>query len=110
MSVAQLIAVVWMTAWHAVLLSSVPARESAVRGPDLAIVLQFSERIDVRRSRVALLRPDHRTELLSVAGGTAPGALESAAHGVSPGSYRIQWQVLSADGHVTRGEVPFTVQ
>lgn len=99
----------WWTLWHAVLISSVPARDSAVTGPDLAIELQFSERIDAHRSRVALLTPDHRTEPLPAAADTAPGSLRSIAHGLVHGDYRIAWQVLSADGHVTRGEVPFTV-
>ena len=26
-----------------------------------------------------------------------------------PGSYVLHWQVLAVDGHITRGDVPFTV-
>jgi len=95
---------------HAVLVSSSPAKDGAVSGPDFAIALQFNERIDAHRSRVALLLPDHRTQPLTLTAGSAPGALESAAHAVPSGSCRIQWQVLAADGHITRGEVPFTVR
>ena len=26
-----------------------------------------------------------------------------------PGRYVVRWQVLAIDGHITRGDVPFTV-
>jgi methionine-rich copper-binding protein CopC len=29
---------------------------------------------------------------------------------LSPGAYSVRWQVLAVDGHITRGEVPFTVR
>jgi methionine-rich copper-binding protein CopC len=29
--------------------------------------------------------------------------------GIQPGSYRLRWQVLALDGHITRGDIPFTV-
>jgi copper resistance protein C len=28
---------------------------------------------------------------------------------MAPGSYSVRWQVLAIDGHITRGDVPFTV-
>jgi methionine-rich copper-binding protein CopC len=28
---------------------------------------------------------------------------------VAPGAYVLRWQVLAVDGHITRGDVPFTV-
>jgi methionine-rich copper-binding protein CopC len=29
--------------------------------------------------------------------------------GHAPGKYRIRWQVLALDGHITRGDIPFIV-
>ena len=29
--------------------------------------------------------------------------------GLKPGAYKLQWQVLASDGHISRGEVAFTV-
>jgi len=29
--------------------------------------------------------------------------------GLAAGAYRLRWQVLASDGHITRGEIPFTV-
>jgi methionine-rich copper-binding protein CopC len=26
-----------------------------------------------------------------------------------PGEYRLRWQVLASDGHITRGEISFAV-
>ena len=40
---------------------------------------------------------------------SAPDTLDSKATGLKPGAYRIRWQVLAPDGHITRGEVPFSV-
>jgi methionine-rich copper-binding protein CopC len=28
---------------------------------------------------------------------------------LAPGAYTLHWQVLAVDGHITRGNVPFTV-
>jgi len=36
--------------------------------------------------------------------------LSARGQGFAPGEYRLKWQVLSADGHITRGEHPFTVK
>jgi copper resistance protein C len=35
--------------------------------------------------------------------------LTSQAKGLPPGEYRLRWQVLASDGHLTRGEIPFSV-
>jgi homogentisate 1,2-dioxygenase len=37
-------------------------------------------------------------------------ALIAKASGFAPGRYKIRWQVLAIDGHITRGDIPFTVQ
>jgi len=36
--------------------------------------------------------------------------LTAKAVGLMPGAYTIRWQVLAPDGHITRGEVHFTVR
>jgi len=40
----------------------------------------------------------------------SPDTLSSKATGLVPGAYKIQWQVLAPDGHITRGVVPFAVK
>ena len=95
---------------HAVLKSSSPAANATVTGPDVPIVLKFNVRIDAGRSKVELLHPDSTQTDLVLDKQTAPDTLTSKASGLTPGSYTIRWQVLAPDGHITRGEVPFTVK
>jgi len=95
---------------HAVLKSSSPAANATVTGPDVPIALKFNVRIDAGRSKVQLLRPDSTQTDLAIDKQTEPDTLTSKATGLAPGAYKIQWQVLAPDGHITRGEIPFTVK
>jgi methionine-rich copper-binding protein CopC len=95
---------------HAILKSSSPAADSTVKGPDVPIILKFNVRIDASRSKVQLLHPDSTQTDLVLEKQDAPDMLTSKAAGLAPGAYKIRWQVLAPDGHITRGEVPFTVK
>jgi methionine-rich copper-binding protein CopC len=101
--------VVAPAAAHAVLLESSPALKSAVAGPDVPIKLRFNVRIDALRSRLTLIRPDGSTQTLEIAKHTPADTLSTKAIGLATGEYRIRWQVLASDGHITRGEIPFRV-
>ncbi len=94
---------------HAVLLESTPPLKSAVSGPDVPIKLRFNVRIDVLRSRLTLIHPDGSTQPLEINKQTPPDTLSAEATGLNAGVYRLRWQVLASDGHITRGEIPFTV-
>jgi hypothetical protein len=95
---------------HAVLKESSPAANSVVTGPDVPITLKYNVRIDAARSKVQLLHPDNSVTELAVEKQTSPDTLTLKAKGLVPGAYKIQWQVLAPDGHITRGEIPFTVK
>jgi copper resistance protein C len=94
---------------HAVLVESNPALNGQVSGPDVPVQLRFNVRIDVSRSRLALLRSDGSTQSLELGKPTSADTLTSQAKGLAPGEYRLRWQVLASDGHLTRGEISFTV-
>jgi len=94
---------------HAVLKATRPAANSKVVGPDVPIVLKYNVRIDAKLSKLQLLRPDNSTTDLQIEGQSSPDTLNAKATGLKPGAYRIRWQVLAPDGHITRGEIPFTV-
>ena len=94
---------------HAVLLESSPALKSSVNGPDVPLRLRFNVRIDAARSRLTLVDPDGTLQALEIHGQDAPDTLAAEARGLHPGFYRLRWQVLASDGHITRGEIPFTV-
>lgn len=95
---------------HAVLKSSSPAANSTVTGPDVPIILIYNVRVDAARSKVQLLHPDSTVTDLVLEKSSSPDTLTSKATGLVPGAYTIRWQVLAPDGHITRGEVPFTVK
>jgi methionine-rich copper-binding protein CopC len=94
---------------HAVLLESNPPLKSAVSGPNVSIKLRFNVRIDALRSRLTLIHPDGSAHALDITKQTPADTLSAEATGLSAGAYRLRWQVLASDGHITRGEISFTV-
>lgn len=94
---------------HAVLLESTPSLNGTVAGPDVPIKLRFNVRIDAGRSRLTLVGPAGSTQTLEISKDSPADALVTHATGLLPGEYRLRWQVLASDGHITRGEIPFTV-
>ena len=94
---------------HAVLVDATPASGSTISGPDVDFKLHFNLRIDRARSRLTLVLPDGKAIALTIADQDPPDLLVSRATGLGPGSYRMRWQVLAVDGHITRGELLFHV-
>jgi hypothetical protein len=95
---------------HAVLVTSTPAAESTVSGPDLDIVLKYNSRVDGARSTLSLLTPDGKVEALASGPRSGPEFLSAKAAGLAKGAYVLRWTALSDDGHITRGEIAFHVQ
>ena len=95
---------------HAILKESSPAANATVAGPDVAITLKYNSRVDSTRSKVQLSHPDNSVTDLPLAKQVSPDTLSSKATGLTAGAYKLQWQVLAPDGHITRGVVPFTVK
>jgi copper resistance protein C len=94
---------------HAILKEAHPAANGKVAGPDVPIMLKYNVRIDAKLSKLQLLNPDNSTSDLKIEAQSAADTLTAKATELKPGAYRIRWQVLAPDGHITRGEVPFTV-
>ena len=95
---------------HAILVETSPKSGATINGPDVPIRLRFNVRIDGERSRITLLRPAGLAKQLTLDKQATPDVLTTNAVGLIPGKYKLQWQVLAADGHISRGEIPFTVQ
>jgi methionine-rich copper-binding protein CopC len=95
---------------HAVLVQSTPTINATVEGPDVAISMKFSLRVDGARSTVLLSTDDGNSKPLALDRQSAPDTLTARAAKLSPGNYAIHWQVLATDGHVTRGAIPFRVK
>jgi methionine-rich copper-binding protein CopC len=94
---------------HAVLLDSTPSLHGTVAGPEVPIKLRFNVRIDAGRSRLTLVGPAGSPQTLEISKESPVDALVTHAAGLLPGEYRLRWQVLASDGHITRGEISFTV-
>jgi copper resistance protein C len=94
---------------HAILTEATPAPGSKITGPDVTIQLHFNARIDHQRSRLFLVLPGGEQKELPLGPEQRADMLSGEAKGLSAGSYKLRWQVLANDGHITRGEVPFVV-
>jgi len=92
---------------HAILEESVPRAGAVMQTGPLDLRFRYNSRIDRARSRLTLIRPDHRKDIIPIAPDGPPDIV--AAHlDLPPGAYVVRWQVLAVDGHITRGDVPFT--
>ena len=106
---AMLVVIVKFAEAHAILKDSSPAPNSTVTGPNVPLKLQFNVRIDAARSKLQLVKPDNSISDLTVLAQSSPDTLNANMTGLMPGAYKIRWQVLAPDGHITRGEIPFKV-
>lgn len=95
---------------HAVLVSSQPGVNSTVSGPEVAVRLKYSSRVDLEHSTLTLLDPDGKVEKVGIESEPEPGLLSAKLTGLVKGTYVLRWQVLAMDGHITRGKVPFQVK
>lgn len=95
---------------HAIITESVPADGATVDSPDVDITLTYNSRIDLTRSRLQLVKPDYSKQDVAISPYSSPATLSGKVSGLTPGAYRLHWQVLSVDGHITRGDIAFTVK
>lgn len=93
---------------HAILMESTPAARASVAPGPMPVVLRFNSRIDAARSRLEL-RGGAAPVTLKLAQPGGPDMLETNVE-LAPGAWVLRWQVLAVDGHITRGDVPFTVR
>jgi methionine-rich copper-binding protein CopC len=95
---------------HAVLVQSTPTIDATVEGPEVAVSMKFSSRVDGARSTILLSTFDGKAKPVAIERQSTPDTLTTHLTHLSAGKYAIRWQVLATDGHVTRGEIPFRVK
>lgn len=95
---------------HAVVTASEPEAGAVLPSLPPRISVQFNSRIDPERSRLTLIGPDGAQQALDLAPSDEPARLEAPAPRLGPGRWRLRWQVLAVDGHITRGDIPFTIR
>jgi methionine-rich copper-binding protein CopC len=94
---------------HAVIIASTPAVDAVV-APDSDITLHFNSRIDHQRSRLTLIAADGTQTSLAIVPDSEPDVVAAKMSGLGAGQYRLRWQVLAIDGHLTRGDIRFSVK
>jgi methionine-rich copper-binding protein CopC len=94
---------------HAVIVSASPTAQQHVPAGKLAIRIQFNSRIDKVRSRLQITAPAGDKTNVAIDPNGEPNIVTGATGDLTPGAYVLRWQVLALDGHITRGDIPFTV-
>ena len=130
MTVTLMLTVGWVSSAlaHAILVESSPGAGEVTEAP-ARVVLRFNGRIEKRLSsvtvtggpqntfiRVLAPEPSGRSNNGSLASaaltpdeGPSPNVIEVPLATLAPGSYRVEWRVLSVDGHLTKGVVRFVI-
>jgi copper resistance protein C len=94
---------------HSLLLESSPAANAVLAELPASITLRFNNRIEKRLSGLRLVDGRGAAHALIVRTDGRPDWLEAPAPSLGPGSWRLEWRVLSTDGHVVSGAFPFRV-
>lgn len=94
---------------HAIVVESTPAVGAEVAATEVDLMIRFNSRVDAERSRLLLERPDGAEVPLDILPSDSADRLDAKVGDLTPGAYTLIWQVLSAEGHITRGSVPFGV-
>jgi len=96
---------------HSKLKASIPANNSTVAGNLKEARLDFLEPIEAAMSYFTLVDADEAA-LMRVEGAEVCAAktCRFAVEPLKPGKYRIDYHILSADGHVVEGKIRFTVK
>jgi methionine-rich copper-binding protein CopC len=93
---------------HSLLLDASPAPDATVAAP-YQVRLRFNNRVERGLSRLAIVDARGTRHELTLARDTAPDRVTASAPALPPGAYHVEWQVLSADGHIVNGRYPFRI-
>ena len=95
---------------HATLVSSEPAANSRLASSPTRVRLVFSEPIEGKLGRISLHPTTGAT--ITLRAGADPRdvhAVVAPVEALAPGSYRVDWRVVSADGHPVDGTFVFAI-
>jgi copper resistance protein C len=110
LTAALVLALAGTAAAHSLLLESVPAADATLTTPPRELMLRFNNRIEKSLSRVRLRDAGGADHPLVLTVDAAPAdRLIASLPALAPGRWRVEWQVLSTDGHVVSGRFEFTL-
>ena len=95
---------------HGMLERAIPAADSTVHGSPAEVTLSFSQALEPAFSTLRVVdaggkQIDREDKSL----GADARQLRVSLPPLAPGPYRVIWRVLSKDGHVSSGDLTFTV-
>ncbi|HYS16027.1 MAG TPA: copper resistance CopC family protein [Candidatus Binatia bacterium] len=95
---------------HSLLLESSPAAGATLGEAPPKISLRFNNRIEKKLSTIRVLDERGVPRLVTVAVGEGSAdRLMATLPSLAPGAWRVEWQVLSTDGHIVSGGFSFRV-
>jgi copper resistance protein C len=94
---------------HAVIVSATPTADQHVPAGKLAVRIEFNSRINMVRSRLRVTAPSGVKTDVPIDSAGEPNIVAGTTGELAAGAYVLRWQVLAIDGHITRGDIPFTV-
>ena len=97
---------------HAHLLRATPADGSTVATAPSALVLDFSEGVQLSFTGVTVTGPDKAAVSTGAASVSSDGKEMTVplAATLAAGTYTVAWHALATDGHKTHGTYSFTVR
>lgn len=94
---------------HAIIVEATPVVGAVLHAGTIDVRLRFNSRIDHHRSRLMVLDAIGKETAVATDDNTPADVITAHISGLAPGQYRLRWQVLALDGHITRGDIPFSV-
>lgn len=94
---------------HAIIVEATPAVGAVLHAGTIDVRLRFNSRIDHHRSRLMVLDAIGKETAVATDDNTPADVITAHISNLAPGQYRLRWQVLALDGHITRGDIPFSV-
>ena len=94
---------------HAYPMIVVPPDGAALREPPREIRIQFTEGVEMEFSRIVVKGADGQIVSQGKLRRIADDIVAIDLKPLRSGAYRVEWQVLSIDTHVTDGVLRFTV-
>jgi hypothetical protein len=97
---------------HALLNKSEPARRALLSKPPAQVRLWFNERLEPAFSSASVLDAAGKpvTSTPAQVASEDPKLLRLALPPLPPGTYSVQYQVLSVDGHTVKASFKFTIK
>jgi methionine-rich copper-binding protein CopC len=91
------------------MIESTPKVNEIMEGKATAFAVRFDQPVSHRSSRLILVTPEgNRTLPLRLR--TEPDTLYANVGPLPSGKYELQWEARAADGTISKGSIPFTVE